>query len=433
MRTARRGERPMLGRVVHDRRLDGPPRRRGLPPRRTRGAPSRSRSSTRPRRNEASSGRPSCGSRREPRRSSTASRTSAEIFQRARQEGVCAEAGLGTFAQSWLRRKPSNITAIPTSSPTYNRDRVQPQSQGPGQLVRSVSAQPLGEYEGCERETDHRGAERDRGALETPRAHTGTARINFSAAVSLIVLSSPGPGPRFLDEFEEDAMERPRVDERDEPALIAAPRLRVDELESRLPESTHLLANVLAREREMMKSLSPALDEPRDHAVGLEGLEELHANGPRPEECHADALRQHLFREVRLQPEAAISLQRLLETLHRNADVVGGSDHTSCLGLYVPNTVRRTSLISPRVALARTESRIAGIRFPSDRASSSRRWRCESTSPWRRFARNACTWRTRSGSRRGSAFCAETRSSPSIYAFTPTTVRSPRSSSTWTR
>src|SRR2546428_793811 len=228
-------------------------------------------------------------------------------------------------------------------------------------------------------------------------------------------------------------MERPRVDERDEPSLRSRAWLRVDELESALPESGHLLANVLAREREMMESLSPTFDEPCDRTVGLEGLEELDMNGPGPEEGHADALRRHLFREVRLQPEAAISLERVLEALHRNADVVGGSDHTSCLGLYVPNTVRMTSLISPSVALARTESKIAGTRFPSDRASSSRRWRCESTSPWLRFARSPRTCRTRSGSSCRSGFGSGTRSSPSTYAFTPTIVRSPRSSSTWTR
>src|SRR5207245_3907362 len=121
------------------------------------------------------------------------------------------------------------------------------------------------------------------------------------------------------------------------------------------------------------KAPSASLDEPRDHPVGVEGLEELDANGPRPEEGHADALRGHLFREVRLQPEAAISLEGLPEALHRNPDVVGRSDHISCLGLCVPKTIRRTSLISPRVAFARTESRIVGMRFPSERASSSRR------------------------------------------------------------
>src|SRR2546426_8213122 len=142
-------------------------------------------------------------------------------------------------------------------------------------------------------------------------------------------------------------------------------------------------------------------------------------NGPGPEEGHADALRRHLFREVRLQPEAAISLERVLEALHRDADVVGGSDHTSCLGLYVPKTVRKTSLISPSVALARTESKIAGTRFPSDRASSSRRWRCESTSPWLRFARNPRTCRTRSGSSGRLASGAALGQSPRPSPFTP--------------
>src|SRR5436309_10560660 len=163
------------------------------------------------------------------------------------------------------------------------------------------------------------------------------------------------------------------MDERDEPALRARAWFRIDEVESRLPQPAELLANVLACECEVMESLSAALDEPCNRAVRMEGLEELDMNGPGPEEGHADALRRHLFREVRVQPEAAISLERVLEALHRDADVVGGSDHTSCLGLYVPKTVRKTSLISPSVALARTESKIAGTRFPSDRASSSRR------------------------------------------------------------
>src|SRR5439155_20202509 len=113
-------------------------------------------------------------------------------------------------------------------------------------------------------------------------------------------LTPTGPRPRFLDEFEEDAVQRPRVDERDEPSLRSRAWLRVDELESALPESGHLLANVRAREREMMESLSPALDEPCNHAIRSEGLATRDANGSRPQESHADALRRHLFREVRL-------------------------------------------------------------------------------------------------------------------------------------
>src|SRR2546428_12745358 len=167
-------------------------------------------------------------------------------------------------------------------------------------------------------------------------------------------LTPTGPRPRFLNEFEEDAVERRRVDERAEPALRSRVWLCVDELESALPESGHLLANVLAREREMMESLSPALDEPCDRAVALEGLEELDMNAPCAEEGHPDALRRHLLREVRLQPEATASLERLLEALHRNADVMGGSDHTSCLGLCIPNTVRKTSLLSPIARFARS-------------------------------------------------------------------------------
>src|SRR5438552_17119701 len=163
------------------------------------------------------------------------------------------------------------------------------------------------------------------------------------------------------------------MDERDETALRARTRLGVDEPEARLPMSRHLLPDVRRGEGEVMKTLAPALDEPRDHAIRLEGLEELDPNGPRPQEGHADPLGRHLLREVRLKPEAPIGLERLPETLHRDADVVGWPDHPSCLGLYAPKAVRRTSLISPKVAFARTASRIPGIKFPSARASSSRR------------------------------------------------------------
>ncbi len=181
------------------------------------------------------------------------------------------------------------------------------------------------------------------------------------------------------------------MDERDEPTLESPTRLRVDELESGLLEMRHLGSDVFGREREMMESLPAALDEPGYYAVGLEGLQEFDSNAPGAEESHADALRRDVFREVRLEPEAAVILEGLAKASHRDAHVVDRSDHTSCLGLYVPKTVRRTSLISPSVAFALTESRIAGTRFASDRASSSKRWRWESTSPWRRSARNART------------------------------------------
>ena len=123
------------------------------------------------------------------------------------------------------------------------------------------------------------------------------------------------------------------MDERDETALRARTRLGVDEPEARLPKSGHLLPDVRRGEGEVMKTLAPALNEPRDHAIRLEGLEELDPNGPRSKERHADALRRYLFREVRLEPEAPIGLERLPETFHRDTDVVGWPNHTSCLGL----------------------------------------------------------------------------------------------------
>src|SRR5947208_16848046 len=101
------------------------------------------------------------------------------------------------------------------------------------------------------------------------------------------------------------------MDERDETALRARTRLGVDEPEARLPKSGHLLPDVRRGEGEVMKTLAPALNETRDHAIRLEGLEELDPNGPRSRECHAEALRRDLSREVRLEPEARIGLASL--------------------------------------------------------------------------------------------------------------------------
>ena len=165
------------------------------------------------------------------------------------------------------------------------------------------------------------------------------------------------------------------MDERDEPTLGSPTRLRIDQLESGLLETRHLGSDILRREGEMMKSLPTTLDESGDHAVGLEGFQEFDSNSPGAEKSHPDALRRHVFPEVRLESKAAIIFERLAQASHRDAYMMDGSDHTSCLGLYVPKTVRRTSLISPSVPLARIESRIAGTRFASDRASSSKWWR----------------------------------------------------------
>ncbi len=163
------------------------------------------------------------------------------------------------------------------------------------------------------------------------------------------------------------------MNERDEPTLGSPTRLWVNQLESGFLETPHLGSDILRHEGEMMKSLPPAFDEPGDDAVGREGFQEFDSNRPGAEEGHADALRRHVFREIRLEPQAAVILERPAQTSDGNPNVVDRSDHTSCLGLYVPKTVRRTSLISPSVAFARTESKIAGTRFASDRASSSKR------------------------------------------------------------
>ena len=123
------------------------------------------------------------------------------------------------------------------------------------------------------------------------------------------------------------------MDERDEPTMGSPTRLRIDQLESGLLETRHLGSDILRREGEMMKSLPAALDEPGNHAVGFKGFQEFDSNSPGVEEGDADALRRHVFREVRLEPEAAIILERLAQASHRDAHMVDRSDHTSCLGL----------------------------------------------------------------------------------------------------
>jgi len=57
---------------------------------------------------------------------------------------------------------------------------------------------------------------------------------------------------RFLDQFDEDAVGGTRVDEGDEPTASASAWLGVDQLEASLPETAHLGADVLDREREVV-------------------------------------------------------------------------------------------------------------------------------------------------------------------------------------
>src|SRR5437899_10833052 len=132
------------------------------------------------------------------------------------------------------------------------------------------------------------------------------------------------------------------MDERNEPTLGPPARLRVDQLESGLLETRHLGSDLLRREGEMMKSLPTTLDEPSNHAVGFEGFQEFDSNGPGAEESHRDALRRHVFREVRLESQTPGVLDRLAPASHSPAHDLDRRGHTSCLCLHLPNATRMT-------------------------------------------------------------------------------------------
>src|SRR2546430_10042488 len=122
----------------------------------------------------------------------------------------------------------------------------------------------------------------------------------------------------------------------------------------------------------MMQTFAATFDETGDHAVRSQRFEEFDPDRTRPKEGHTNALIEDLLGRFRFEAEDAIVRQGRIEPPDRDSDMMDRTDHTSCLGRYVPKTDRSTSLISPSVDFARTASRTAGIVVLLPRATCSR-------------------------------------------------------------
>jgi len=109
-----------------------------------------------------------------------------------------------------------------------------------------------------------------------------------------------------LDEFEEDAAGRSRVEEGDEPSMGPGSRFGVDQLEALLSEAAHLLANVADGEGQVMEAFAATLDEPGDHALRRKGLEEFNPDRAGPEEGDPHALRRDVLGRLGLESELAV-------------------------------------------------------------------------------------------------------------------------------
>src|SRR6267143_2358262 len=216
--------------------------------------------------------------------------------------------------------------------------------------------------------------------------------------------SRPRPSRGFLHELEEDAPRGSRVNEGDEPTVGARPRFLVHKFEPLLSQAAHLRPDVGDRESDMRQPLPVARDESGDDPVGREGLEKFDLRAAGPEEGDPDPLRGNVFGGLELEPKGPVVGEGGIELPHGHADVVGRSDHISCLDRCTPKTVRKTSLISPRVAFAWTASMIAGTTFSSPRATSSRRPRILVTARPSREARKVRRERARSPASFGFAF-----------------------------
>jgi len=136
----------------------------------------------------------------------------------------------------------------------------------------------------------------------------------------------------FLDQFEEDAVGRPRVHEGDKPTVGARPRFCTDQRKALLLKATHLGANVPHREGKMVQTFATAFDETRDDSVRSQRFEEFDRDRTRPKEGHANALTEDLLDRFGLEAESPIVRQRRIEMSDRYADMMSRTDHTSCLG-----------------------------------------------------------------------------------------------------
>ena len=118
------------------------------------------------------------------------------------------------------------------------------------------------------------------------------------------------------------------VDERDQRAFGAGPRLLVDEPRAARLQLRERGMDVVDAQRDVMEPGAALADVLRDRRVGRRRLEQLELRFPDGHEVRADALRRHFFRRLDLEAErVAIERQRGRQVLHRDPDVIQDGLH----------------------------------------------------------------------------------------------------------
>ncbi len=119
------------------------------------------------------------------------------------------------------------------------------------------------------------------------------------------------------------------MEERDETPMGTGPRYSVDKDEALLLEAVKFGRNIVHRERQVMQTLSAFREEAGHGALGPRGCHEFHVDASRLEERHAHVLAGDLVHVVERETEGAVPVDRGLEILDRNPDVVGRADQSS--------------------------------------------------------------------------------------------------------
>ena len=96
-----------------------------------------------------------------------------------------------------------------------------------------------------------------------------------------------------FDQFDQDAVIGPRVDEGHPGVAGAPPRLLVDEDELVLPGRRERRLDALDLVGDVVEPLAPAGDEPSDGGIGRERGDELQVGVPEAEHGLLDALLRH--------------------------------------------------------------------------------------------------------------------------------------------
>src|SRR5216683_1686631 len=225
---------------------------------------------------------------------------------------------------------------------------------------------------------------------------------------------------RALEQLDEHPARGARMEEGDLTLDPAAWRA-VDELDALSCQTIERTRQISHLEAEVVHRGAPTLgEEPRHAGLGIGRLEQLDARLALRHEDDAHALvGERVLRADGVPQDVAVERDRLAEGRHDDTDVVkctgvGERGHPR-RGSWTPNTPRRSSLISPSVAPARTASSMSGMRFAVPRAAVTTAARARPTAVWSRRARKALT-----SSERRRASSSSTRrsfigaSSPSV-------------------